>query len=145
MHDESASGSRLDLFHHGTTCSDDPAHSGGSSGTGRTTDVEMIGRHWLDHDQSGTFQSPSWKSCCHVLCRAISQRWTTGLRADDLSAHERRQKAQEWSNVFRCEERRWRLLSCCMPGTKTAHGMLTSARRSQTPLLRTRQVAQNPF
>ena len=59
----------------------------------------MLDRQGLNHDRAGAFHSP-WR-CCHVLCHAISMRWPGGLRADDLSALERRQKAQEWSNVFR--------------------------------------------
>jgi len=95
----SPTGSRQDLFTQGS-CSDDPMHFGVVKNSKGGAEVEILSRRWLEADHTGTFQSASPWKCCHVLCQTISQRWSGGLRADDLSAHERRQKAQEWTNVF---------------------------------------------
>jgi len=45
-----------------------------------------------------TYSSNEGWSCCQQLCQTIMQ-WR-GLRASDLDALQRRQKAAEWSNVF---------------------------------------------
>jgi len=78
-----ASASRQDLFQ--DTLSDDPAHAAAS-------------RHWLEPDHTGVAFGgrPSWRNCCRDLC----QRLRSGGGITDLSALERRQKAQEWTSVF---------------------------------------------
>mmetsp|Transcript_48406 Transcript_48406/g.104908 ORF Transcript_48406/g.104908 Transcript_48406/m.104908 type:complete len:123 (-) Transcript_48406:362-730(-) len=41
--------------------------------------------------------------CCGCICLALARRWQTGLRASDLAALERKQKAMEWSGIFNAD------------------------------------------
>ena len=53
---------------------------------------------WPEDDTLLRVSSPRWQNCCRELC--VWWRTIGGLRASDLDALERRQKAAEWSNVF---------------------------------------------
>ena len=56
--------------------------------------------HWPEDDTllRDLQRGPRWQNCCRDLCHSLLS-WR-GLRASDLDALERRQKAAEWSNVF---------------------------------------------
>ncbi|KAL1524077.1 hypothetical protein AB1Y20_018987 [Prymnesium parvum] len=80
-----AVGSRTDLF------ADQPSDA---SLHEPTSADGTISRSWLEAELSAP--SGSWRTCCRDLCHRLR----LGGGVSDLSALERRQKAQEWSNVF---------------------------------------------
>ena len=54
---------------------------------------------WPEDDiKMRSHTDPGWHNCCRDLCHTLM--WWRGLRASDLDALQRRQKAAEWSNVF---------------------------------------------
>ena len=80
---QSPGGSRLELYQ-------EQFHSD-------NMDDVMLTRDWFEVD-GGFRDGDRWRSCCRDLC----QRLRGGGGMTDLSALERRKKAQEWTNVFRC-------------------------------------------
>eukprot|EP00967_Tisochrysis_lutea_P136369 scaffold243228_cov41-Tisochrysis_lutea.AAC.1 len=75
-----------------------PASAASSHGTFDLHEDEPASAHHFDIDaDDGRHSTPV--RCCGCFFFAWARRWETGLRAADLAALERRQKALEWSNL----------------------------------------------